>query len=71
MNFYAAESMSLSFQDLLQMQYEGRVIMDIFGKATVNVNLMLFLLNKKFYGKSWNVNSFYNFNMEIMLFLVT
>jgi hypothetical protein len=39
------------FQDLLQLQFEGATIMDIFGKAKINVNLLLFLLNRKFYGK--------------------
>uniref|UniRef100_A0A672FNX4 Uncharacterized protein n=1 Tax=Salarias fasciatus TaxID=181472 RepID=A0A672FNX4_SALFA len=33
------EKVQLHFQDLLQLQYE------------VNVNLLIFLLNKKFYGK--------------------
>lgn len=38
-------------QDLLQLQYEGVAVMKLFGRATVNVNLLIFLLNKKFYGK--------------------
>lgn len=41
----------LLFQDLLQMQYEGVAVMKMFDKAKVNVNLLIFLLNKKFYGK--------------------
>ena len=39
------------FQDLLQLQYEGVAVMQMFDKAKVNVNLLIFLLNKKFYGK--------------------
>lgn len=38
-------------KDLLQMQYEGASIMKMFDKAKINVNLLIFLLNKKFYGK--------------------
>ncbi|XP_065336041.1 ras GTPase-activating-like protein IQGAP1 isoform X2 [Cloeon dipterum] len=45
------DSVEIDIQDLLQLQYEGRAIMDMFGKAKVNVNLLLYLLNKKFYGK--------------------
>ncbi|XP_069736817.1 ras GTPase-activating-like protein IQGAP2 isoform X2 [Phaenicophaeus curvirostris] len=45
------EKMQLHFQDLLQMQYEGVAVMKMFDKAKVNVNLLIFLLNKKFYGK--------------------
>uniref|UniRef100_A0A5F8H3Z2 Ras-GAP domain-containing protein n=1 Tax=Monodelphis domestica TaxID=13616 RepID=A0A5F8H3Z2_MONDO len=37
--------------DLLQMQYEGVTVMKIFGRVKMNVNLLIFLLNKKFYGK--------------------
>lgn len=33
------------------MQYEGVAVMKMFDKAKVNVNLLIFLLNKKFYGK--------------------
>ncbi len=39
------------YQDLLQLQYEGVAVMKMFDKAKVNVNLLIFLLNKKFYGK--------------------
>ncbi|XP_052757623.1 ras GTPase-activating-like protein IQGAP1 isoform X2 [Galleria mellonella] len=46
------ESIEIDIQDLLQKQYEGCAIMDIFGKAKINVNLLIFLLNSKFYGKS-------------------
>ncbi|CAJ0931580.1 unnamed protein product [Ranitomeya imitator] len=38
-------------QDLLQMQYDGVAVMKMFDKAKVNVNLLIFLLNRKFYGK--------------------
>lgn len=38
-------------QDLLQLQYEGVAVMKLFDRAKVNVNLLIFLLNKKFYGK--------------------
>ncbi|XP_042832302.1 ras GTPase-activating-like protein IQGAP3 isoform X1 [Panthera tigris] len=34
-------------QDLLQLQYEGVAVMKLFNKAKVNVNLLIFLLNKK------------------------
>lgn len=40
-----------SWQDLLQLQYEGVAVMKLFDRAKVNVNLLIFLLNKKFYGK--------------------
>ncbi|XP_049619468.1 ras GTPase-activating-like protein IQGAP2 [Syngnathus scovelli] len=45
------EKVQLQFQDLLQLQYEGVAVMKMFDKAKVNVNLLIFLLNKKFYGK--------------------
>jgi hypothetical protein len=38
-------------QDLLQMQYEGATVMNMFGKAKINVNLLLHFLNTKFYGR--------------------
>ncbi|CAF4793193.1 unnamed protein product [Pieris macdunnoughi] len=43
------ESVDIDIQDLLQKQYEGSAIMDMFGKAKINVNLLIFLLNSKFY----------------------
>ncbi|KAG6440461.1 ras GTPase-activating-like protein IQGAP1 [Manduca sexta] len=46
------ESIEIDIQDLLQKQYEGCAVMDMFGKAKINVNLLIFLLNSKFYGKS-------------------
>lgn len=45
------ETVMLEYQDLLQLQYEGVAVMKLFDKATINVNLLIFLLNKKFYGK--------------------
>uniref|UniRef100_UPI00398E3A65 ras GTPase-activating-like protein IQGAP1 n=1 Tax=Pristiophorus japonicus TaxID=55135 RepID=UPI00398E3A65 len=45
------DSFMLHYQDLLQLQYEGVAVMKLFDKAKVNVNLLIFLLNKKFYGK--------------------
>nr|XP_039271363.1 ras GTPase-activating-like protein IQGAP1 isoform X2 [Styela clava] len=46
------EKVSVVFQDLLQLQYEGVAVMKMFeGRAKINVNLLIFLLNKKFYGK--------------------
>ncbi|XP_014671830.1 PREDICTED: ras GTPase-activating-like protein IQGAP1 [Priapulus caudatus] len=47
------ERVELVFQDLLQLQYEGVAVMNMFDRrAKVNVNLLIFLLNQKFYGKS-------------------
>jgi len=45
------EKLDISIQELLELQYEGRPCMDMFGRAKVNVNLLLYLLNRKFYGK--------------------
>ncbi|KAI0214246.1 Ras GTPase-activating-like protein IQGAP1 [Lamellibrachia satsuma] len=45
------DKVELVFQDLLQLQYEGVAVMPMFDKAKINVNLLIFLLNKKFYGK--------------------
>lgn len=44
-------SLSLSSQDLLQLQYEGVSVMKMFDRAKINVNLLIFLLNKKFFKK--------------------
>ncbi|XP_056142140.1 ras GTPase-activating-like protein IQGAP3 [Lampris incognitus] len=44
------EQFPLKYQDLLQLQYEGVAVMKMF-KAKVNVNLLIFLLNKKFFKK--------------------
>uniref|UniRef100_A0A8U8C4R5 Uncharacterized protein n=1 Tax=Geospiza parvula TaxID=87175 RepID=A0A8U8C4R5_GEOPR len=45
------EHFQLHYQDLLQLQYEGVAVMKMFHKAKVNVNLLIFLLNKKFFKK--------------------
>ncbi|EMP31324.1 Ras GTPase-activating-like protein IQGAP2 [Chelonia mydas] len=45
------EQFQLHYQDLLQLQYEGVAVMKLFDKAKVNVNLLIFLLNKKFFRK--------------------
>uniref|UniRef100_A0A087XUA0 IQ motif containing GTPase activating protein 3 n=1 Tax=Poecilia formosa TaxID=48698 RepID=A0A087XUA0_POEFO len=45
------EDFLLRYQDLLQLQYEGVAVMKMFDKAKVNVNLLIFLLNKKFFKK--------------------
>ncbi|XP_078391700.1 ras GTPase-activating-like protein IQGAP1, partial [Cetorhinus maximus] len=45
------EKFQLRYQDLLQLQYEGVAVMKMFDKAKVNVNLLIFLLNKKFFKK--------------------
>lgn len=45
------ETYMLHYQDLLQLQYEGVAVMKMFDRAKVNVNLLIFLINKKFYGK--------------------
>lgn len=46
------EKVEIDIQKLLELQFEGSPIMDMFGKAKINVNLLLYLLNKKFYGKA-------------------
>ncbi|KAK6188369.1 hypothetical protein SNE40_004554 [Patella caerulea] len=46
------DKVEVVFQDLLQLQYEGVAVMKMFNKAKVNVNLLIFLLNRKFYGKT-------------------
>ncbi|KAJ3341716.1 hypothetical protein HDU93_004350 [Gonapodya sp. JEL0774] len=43
------EQMELRLDDLLQDQYDGVQFMTLFDVAKVNLNLLLFLLNKKFY----------------------
>ncbi|XP_077181510.1 ras GTPase-activating-like protein IQGAP3 [Paroedura picta] len=45
------EKFHLQYQDLLQLQYEGVAVMKMFDKAKINVNLLIFLLNKKFFKK--------------------
>ncbi|CAN8030533.1 unnamed protein product [Ixodes persulcatus] len=46
-----ADEITLDIQDLLRQQYEGTAVTNLFGRAKVNNNLLLYLLNKKFYGK--------------------
>ncbi|XP_033210310.1 ras GTPase-activating-like protein IQGAP1 isoform X3 [Belonocnema kinseyi] len=43
------ETIDMDIQKLLELQFEGAPIIDMFGKAKINVNLLLFLLNRKFY----------------------
>ncbi|XP_015275760.1 PREDICTED: ras GTPase-activating-like protein IQGAP3 [Gekko japonicus] len=45
------EKFQLHYQYLLQLQYEGVAVMKMFDKARINVNLLIFLLNKKFFKK--------------------
>ena len=45
------EHVEVDIQDLLQLQYDGVSVMNMFGKAKINVNLMLHFLNTKFYGR--------------------
>ena len=45
-------NVSSLFQDLLQLQYEGVAVMEMFGKTKINVNLLIFLINKKFYSSA-------------------
>lgn len=45
------ESVRVDIQDLLKLQYEGVSVTDMFGKAKINVNLLLYFLNTKFYGR--------------------
>ncbi|TDH11138.1 hypothetical protein EPR50_G00057650 [Perca flavescens] len=45
------EEFPLKYQDLLQLQYEGVAVMKMIDKAKINVNLLIFLLNKKFFKK--------------------
>ncbi|XP_078316270.1 ras GTPase-activating-like protein IQGAP1 isoform X2 [Crassostrea virginica] len=46
------KKVDLVFQDLLQLQYEGVSVIELFNDAKINVNLLIFLLNKKFYSAS-------------------
>ncbi|XP_056022517.1 ras GTPase-activating-like protein IQGAP1 isoform X2 [Ostrea edulis] len=45
------KNINLVFQDLLQLQYEGVAVIELFNDAKINVNLLIFLLNKKFYSQ--------------------
>ena len=46
------EHVEVDIQDLLQLQYDGVSVMNMFGKAKINVNLLLHFLNAKFYGRT-------------------
>lgn len=41
------EAMELRLEDLLQMQYNKVDVVTLFDMARVNVNLLIFLINKK------------------------
>jgi len=45
------ERVVIDIQELLKLQYEGQAVLNMFGKAKVNVNLLLHFLNAKFYGR--------------------
>lgn len=45
------DSMQLVFQDLLQLQYENVSVISMFDRAKINVNLLIYTINKKFYSK--------------------
>lgn len=42
--------MDLLLEELLQLQYQNTPTMRLFDSCVVNVNLLLFLINKKFLG---------------------
>lgn len=46
------DKINIDVQDLLKHQFEGQPILDLFGKAKINVNLLLHLLNKKFHTRA-------------------
>ena len=46
------EHVEVDIQDLLQLQYDSVSVMNMFGKAKINVNLLLHFINSKFYGRS-------------------
>lgn len=43
------DAMEIPLDDLLQKQFDNVQVMTLFGTAKVNVNLLVYLLNKKFY----------------------
>ena len=45
------ESLEVSIQNLLQLQYENVSVVCMCERVEINVNLLIFLLNKKFFGK--------------------
>ncbi len=42
----------LLLEDLLNLQYQNTPTMKLFDSCVVNVNLLLFLINKKFLGNA-------------------
>ena len=47
----AMEKVEIVFQDLLQLRFKGVAEKEMFGKSKFNVDLLISLINKKFYGK--------------------
>ena len=45
------ESLEISIQYLLQLQYENVSVVHMCERVEINVNLLIFLLNKKFFGR--------------------
>jgi len=45
------EKVEIIFQDLLQLRFKGVAEKKMFGKTKFNVDLLISLINKKFYGK--------------------
>ena len=41
----------IDFEDLLELQYNNVGVTKMFTYCTINVNLLIFLLNKKFHSK--------------------
>jgi Ras GTPase-activating-like protein IQGAP2/3 len=49
-SFNMLQKMELKLEDLLQYQFENQQVISLFdGSAKVNVNLLIYLINKKFY----------------------
>jgi hypothetical protein len=42
----------LRLEDLLQRQYNKEDVITVFDTAKVNLNLLIFLINKKFYAQA-------------------
>jgi len=42
---------TVDFEELLKLQYDNVTTTKMFEYCTVNVNLLIFLLNKKYYSK--------------------
>ncbi|KAH9365176.1 hypothetical protein HPB48_008951 [Haemaphysalis longicornis] len=47
----STDEMTIDIQELLQRQYNGVAVFELSERARVNNNLLLYFLNKKFYGK--------------------